>query len=74
MNKHQCSRCKRHVSVMHEVSQKSGRRRSYCTRCIETMINKGASVEIEQTAQSKMLERRAAANIAAVANGTNRRS
>lgn len=72
MKKHQCVRCKRHVSKVLEVAKKTGSRREYCEACIQTMRNKGANVSVIDRA--KRIDAQAHSDsAAAIANASNRK-
>lgn len=73
MKKHQCGRCKRHVSKVVEIAKKSGVLRSYCESCLETMRNKGANFAAAPDGQARKEQRDRHANEVAVAHGSNRR-
>lgn len=73
MKKHQCSRCKRHVSHVVEVAKKTGSRREYCESCIQTMRNKGANVKVSRSSDSRSNDRRASSNAASIDNRSNRK-
>ena len=72
MKKHQCCRCKRHVSRVVEVSKKTGSRRAYCEKCLETLRSKGAHLTGGPDEAQRRAQREAAANQASVRDGSNR--
>ena len=73
-SKHRCTLCRKHVSEVFEVAKKTGSRRTYCARCLETLRAKGANVgEPGPTTDERAAARARSVTDAANASGTNRR-
>jgi hypothetical protein len=73
VKQHQCARCRRHVAKVFEVPKKTGAKRTYCARCIQTMNAKGADIEPGPSTNEQFVSRVAAATDAANRNASNRK-
>jgi hypothetical protein len=70
--KHRCTLCRKHVSEVFEVAKKTGSRRTYCARCLETLKAKGAKVgEAGPSTDELAAEKARAATASANLAGTN---
>ena len=72
--KHRCTLCRKHVSEVFEVAKKTGSRRTYCARCLETLKAKGAQVgEVGPSTDERRAQKEREAAVAANVAGANYR-
>ena len=57
---HQCCRCHRHVPRTVETFNRSGRRKTFCEPCLETLRNKGQDTGAEASSALSFRDRLAA--------------